>query len=200
MTPACAPISAPWPIRRCPAIAACPPTRTKSSSTVEPEIPTWATMTQHRPRITLWPICTRLSRREPAPITVSRDDPRSIVVLAPTSTSSSRMTRPSWGTDRNPSLVEANPKPFLSDPGAGIDVNACSQNRVAQARMCANPAVSADDHAASDNRARSDPTARSYLCSGLNHRQRSDLRRRIDERSLATIADGWIPGETGGTG
>jgi dienelactone hydrolase len=39
---------------------------------------------------------------------VSRDDPRSIVVLAPTSTSSSRMTRPSWGTERNPSLVEAN--------------------------------------------------------------------------------------------
>jgi hypothetical protein len=55
-------------------------------------------MTQHRPRITLWPIWTRLSRREPAPITVSRDDPRSIVLFAPTSTSSSRMTRPSWGT------------------------------------------------------------------------------------------------------
>ena len=50
--------------------------------------------------------------------------------------------------------------------------------------MCANPAVSTDDHAASDNRARSDPTARSYLCSGLDHRQRSDLRRRIDERPI----------------
>ena len=111
MTPACAPISAHWPIRRCPAMAACPPTRTKSSSTVEPEIPTCATMTQHRPRITLWPIWTRLSRRQPAPITVSCDDHRSIVEFAPTSTSSSRMTRPSWGTVRNPSLVQANPKP-----------------------------------------------------------------------------------------
>ena len=50
--------------------------------------------------------------------------------------------------------------------------------------MCANPAVSADDHAAANNRARTDPTARSYLCSGLNHRQRPDLRRRIDARSL----------------
>ena len=50
--------------------------------------------------------------------------------------------------------------------------------------MCANPAVPTNNHAASDNRARSDPTARSYLCSGLNHRQRSDLRRRIDERPL----------------
>ena len=50
--------------------------------------------------------------------------------------------------------------------------------------MCANPAVPTDNHAASDNRARSDPAARSYLCSGLNHRQRSDLRRRIDDRPL----------------
>ena len=111
MTPACDPIIARCPIRTCPAMAACPPTWTKSSSTVEPEMPTCATMTQHRPRITLWPICTRLSRRQPAPITVSCDDPRSIVVLAPTSTSSSRITLPSWGTDRNPSLDGANPKP-----------------------------------------------------------------------------------------
>jgi hypothetical protein len=49
--------------------------------------------------------------------------------------------------------------------------------------MCANPAVPADNHAASDNRARSDPAARTDLCSGLNHRQRSDFRGRIDERS-----------------
>ena len=50
--------------------------------------------------------------------------------------------------------------------------------------MCANPAVSPDNHAASDNCARTDPAAGSYLCSGLNHRQRPDLGRRIDERSL----------------
>ena len=48
--------------------------------------------------------------------------------------------------------------------------------------MCANPAVPTDNHAAADNRARTDPTTRSYLCSGLNHRQRPDLRRRIDAR------------------
>ena len=46
--------------------------------------------------------------------------------------------------------------------------------------MCANPAVPTDNHAAANNRARTDPTARSYLCSGLNYRQRPDLRRRID--------------------
>ena len=50
--------------------------------------------------------------------------------------------------------------------------------------MCANPAVPTDNHAAADNRARTDPTARSYLCSGLNHRQRPDLRRRIDAGPL----------------
>ncbi len=50
--------------------------------------------------------------------------------------------------------------------------------------MCTNPAVPTDNHAAADNRARTDPTACSYLCSGLNHGQRPDLRRRIDARPL----------------
>ena len=199
MTPACAPTSAPSPIRRCPAMAACPPTRTKSSSTVEPEIPTCATMTQHRPSKTLWPICTRLSRREPAPITVSRDDPRSIVVLAPTSTSSSRMTRPSWGTVRNPPLTEANPNPScpIRAPDRRKRVLPKAHSSGSHVRQSA---VSADNHAASDNRAGSDPAAGSYLCPGLNHRQRPDLRRRIDARPLCHNCGGWIPGETGGTG
>ena len=39
-----------------PAIAAWPPTWTKSSSTVEPAMPTWATITQQRPSRTLCPI------------------------------------------------------------------------------------------------------------------------------------------------
>ena len=50
--------------------------------------------------------------------------------------------------------------------------------------MCANPAVPTDNHAAADNRARTDPTARSYLRSGLDHSQRPDLRRRIDAGPL----------------
>ena len=50
--------------------------------------------------------------------------------------------------------------------------------------MCADPAVPTDNHAAADHRARTDPTARSYLCSGLNHRQRPDFRGRIDARTL----------------
>ena len=50
--------------------------------------------------------------------------------------------------------------------------------------MRANPAISTDIHPASDHGARSDPTARSYFCSGLNHSKRPDLRRRIDQRPI----------------
>ncbi len=57
--------------------------------------------------------------------------------------------------------------------------------------MRANPAVSPHDHAASDNCARTDPGTGSYLCSGLNHRQRPDLGRRIDESSLGDDS-GWV--------
>src|SRR4051794_35471479 len=64
----CAPIVEPWPVHRCSAIAACPPTCTKSPSTVEPAMPTCAAIAQHQPRRTFCPICTRLSRRDPAPI------------------------------------------------------------------------------------------------------------------------------------
>src|ERR1700752_2263541 len=48
-------------------------------------------------------------------------------------------------------------KSFLPNPRTGIDVHARSQYRVAQADLCADPAVPADDHAASDHRARADP-------------------------------------------
>ena len=46
---------------------------------------------------TLCAICTRLSIFVPAPITVSSMLPRSIVVFAPISTSSSMMQRPTCG-------------------------------------------------------------------------------------------------------
>ena len=67
-------------------------------------------------------------------------------------------------------------KPLLSDPGTWVDVDACPQNSMAQGYMSANPAISADDYAASNNCARPYPAGRSYLCSGLDHGQRPDLR------------------------
>ena len=56
--------------------------------------------------------------------------------------------------------------------------------------MRANTAVSTNNHAAADNRARTDPTARPYLCSGLNHRQRPDLCRWIDARPICDNCGG----------
>jgi hypothetical protein len=66
--------------------------------------------------------------------------------------------------------------------------------------MRANPAVPTDNHAAADNRARTDPTARSYFCSNLNHGQGADLRRRIDARSLCDNCGRVDTGKTGGRG
>jgi len=50
--------------------------------------------------------------------------------------------------------------------------------------MRAYPAVPTDNHAAADNCARADPTASAYLCSGLDHSERPNLRRRVDARPL----------------
>src|SRR5438874_512238 len=66
---------------------------------------------QPRPSSTLCPICTKLSIIVPGPITVSCPEPRSIVVLAPISTSSPMTTRPSWGILTGPSRSGAKPKP-----------------------------------------------------------------------------------------
>src|SRR6266576_2255998 len=64
-----------------------------------------------RPSTTLCPICTRLSIIVPGPITVSCPEPRSIVVLAPISTSSPITTRPSCGILIGPCASGAKPKP-----------------------------------------------------------------------------------------
>jgi hypothetical protein len=55
-------------------------------------------------------------------------------------------------SSQEPGLGEGKSKSFLPDPRAGIDINARSQQRVAQAGVCADPAVAADDYAASDPR------------------------------------------------
>ena len=102
---------APLPIVRWPANPACPPAMTKSPSLVLPEMPTWPAKIQPRPITTLCPICTRLSIIVPGPITVSCPEPRSIVVLAPISTSSPMITRPSCGTLTGPFGSGAKPNP-----------------------------------------------------------------------------------------
>ena len=127
-------------------------------------MPACETMTQPRPRRTLCPIWTRLSRREPAPITVSCRQPRSIVVLAPTSTSSSSMTRPSCGT-----LSEARRRRPRSrtPPGRCARRDRRRPGRRASAWLTAglraDPAVRAQHHALADHRAGADAAARADL-------------------------------------
>ena len=96
--------------------------------------PNLATRTQARPIWTLCPICTRLSIRVPAPMTVSSKVPRSIVVLAPTSTSLSITTRPSCGTVWNPSGRDSEAEPILSDPDARVDIDPVADQRMGDAR------------------------------------------------------------------
>ena len=95
-----------------------------------PEIPTCPARMQCRPIVTLWPIWTRLSILLPSPITVSRMLPRSIVVLAPISTSSWMMTRPTCGIFcvalRAGNIAVA----VLADPHAGMDDDAVADQRM----------------------------------------------------------------------
>ena len=83
------------PMRRWSATAGLPPSTTRSPITVEPATPAWPQIRQVRPIRTLWPICTWLSILVPSPIVVSAMVPRSMQLLAPTSTSSPITTEPS---------------------------------------------------------------------------------------------------------
>src|SRR5271156_2843574 len=88
MTPAFAPSKAPAPTVVWAARPTCPPIITKSPTSELPDMPTCPAIKQCRPMRTLCAICTRLSILVPSPMTVSRVEPRSIVQLAPISTSS----------------------------------------------------------------------------------------------------------------
>ena len=98
ITPAWAAMRASAPIFRWPISPACPPIDTPGPVRVEPAMPTWAAKIDRGPIFTLWAMCTKLSSLDPAPITVRPIEPRSIVQLAPISTSSSTTHSPAWGT------------------------------------------------------------------------------------------------------
>src|SRR5580698_7595094 len=93
-TPAPPPRITPAPTVACSPIPTCPPKIASSSTTLDPEIPVCAAMITFFPIRQLCPICTRLSIFVPRPIRVSPSAPRSIVVFAPISTSSSTHKRP----------------------------------------------------------------------------------------------------------
>src|ERR1700722_18280885 len=99
-TPAPPPRITPAPTVACSPIPTCPPRIAPSSTTLDPEIPVCAAIITFFPIKQLCPMCTRLSIFVPHPMRVSPCAPRSIVVLAPISTSSSTKSRPCCGNTR----------------------------------------------------------------------------------------------------
>ena len=100
-------------------------------------------------RVTPWAICTRLSIFVPAPIRVSPTAGRSIVVLAPISTSSSITTSACCGIFRCvPSACGANPNPSLP-----MTAPSCSDDAVADDDALANRDLRVDHAVVADPRA-----------------------------------------------
>ena len=108
-TPLCAVIIALSPIFICPTTPTWPANTTSLPNTVLPEIPTCPTIKQFSPVRTLCAKCTKLSNLVPLPIRVSPNAARSIVQLAPISTSSSITTTPTCGFLRIPPSTRLNP-------------------------------------------------------------------------------------------
>ena len=117
-------------------------------------------MMQCRPIVQLWPICTRLSILVPSPITVSPLPPRSIVVLAPISTLSWMMTRPSCGTLTWPLGARLVAKAVLPDVAAGVHDDAVADQRMHDRGARPDRAVAADLHVRPDHRVGADHGAR----------------------------------------
>ncbi len=89
-------------------------------SCVLPEMPTWATMIEYSPITTLWAIWTRLSIFTPRWIQVLPRVPRSMVVFAPISTSSSIWTIADLGDLRYFPAGIGEPEPVTADDDAGM--------------------------------------------------------------------------------
>src|SRR5260370_13030403 len=125
-TPAPPPRITPAPTVACSPIPTWPPRIAPSSTTLDPEIPVCAAITTCSPMTQLCPMWTRLSIFVPRPIRVSPRAPRSMVVFAPISTSSSTTSRPCCGKIRySPvSLLRAYPNPV--DPSTAP---ACTTTR-----------------------------------------------------------------------
>ena len=116
-------------------------------------------MMQCRPMQQLWPICTRLSILVPSPMTVSLVAPRSMVELAPISTSSWMMTRRVWRiflmSVRSRQIAEA----VLADTDTRMDDDAIADQRMLDGRAGADRTVAADANTRPDHRTNRDHRA-----------------------------------------
>ncbi len=107
-----------------PAIIAAPPILQLRPMVVLPAIPAQPAIAVWAPMRQLCPIWIWLSSLTSSSITVSPIAPRSIVVLAPISTSAPMIVRPSWGTLTQRPSCSAMPK-----PSAPITAPACKMVR-----------------------------------------------------------------------
>ena len=150
---------------------------------------------QQRPSTTLCPICTRLSIIEPEPITVSCPDPRSIVVLAPISTSSPIRTRPSCGTLIGAFGSGANPNPSWPIRTPGCSTTREPIRQWLSVTLARDPAIVADLDPGGDHRICADAAAPAEPHAALDDDIRADLAilghdgRRIDDRRRRAAGD-----------
>ena len=163
-------------------------------------MPTCATITQPRPRRTLCPICTRLSRREPAPITrvvqraaVDRGVGADLHIVL--EHDAAELRHAEEAARRSMREAEA----VLADAGAGIDDHPVAEQRVAERDMRADPAVRAQHDAVAD-RPRGGPMRQRGPISAPAPITASGPISALGSiaASGATTADGCTPGRAGG--
>ena len=176
-----------------PAIPTAPPIRQRLPMVVLPEIPVQPAITVCAPMRTLWPTCTRLSIFTSSSITVSSMAPRSMVVLAPTSTSAPRRTTPSCGTFTQLPRSGAKPKPSAPSTTPGCSTRARAHHAARPQRHArhqphvlgqlhpgqqravrADEAARPDDHVLADEGERLDAGAGVDAGAGGHHRARMD--------------------------
>ena len=177
----------PLPIVMWPATPTCPASVTLSSIVTLPATPTCAASRTFLPMLTPCATWTRLSILVPAPIRVSPTAGRSMVVLAPISTSSSMTTR----ADLRDLVVGAvgaagEAEAVAADHGAVLHDDAMADaDALADRHPGVNHAVVADRRLPADADVRMDDRARADVRAVADHRERSDRHLRSQRDVLA---------------
>ena len=153
-----------------------PPSITSSPIVVLPAMPTCAASSVFSPTLTPWAICTRLSILAPALIRVSPTAGRSMVVLAPISTSSSMTTGPTCGIfSWVPSARCAKPKPSapMTAP-SWTTTRAPRRQRLANRHARVDHAVGPEHGVVADHHVRVQHGAGADAGATADHDQRAD--------------------------
>ena len=169
-------------------------------SRLNPATPLYATSKLSAPMSAAWPICTKLSSFAPRRTNVSPSAGRSMQLLAPTSTSSSTIARPTCGIFTLPSGVGAKPKPSLPTTAPGFSQTRSPTTEPAHTVLFAikrqsRPTVAASPTTAPASTHDPGPT----VARGPTHANAS-IRAPSTTASGATCARGSTPGARTGSG